>query len=467
MEKRRTRAINVIIVVIVALLLASAGGYVAYGRYFSAASLGEEPPEPTLETATVTQGDIVITADGSGEIVPATELELAFRTSGVLDEVLVEVGDQVQKGDVVARLETDELERAVAQADVEVQLAQLDLADVQDGPSEADLADARAALRDAEAELALAQDAYEETRDSELDSAVERQKAQYDWYVSNYQRKKAKFEAGDLSQSDHDYAMNAMMTAEGRYQEAVNQAAIEAIQAAGRVQQAQNAVYQAQQDLALLESEPLTATLIRAELAVDELLLAREKALANLEAVQLYAPFSGTVMDVAATIGEQVGTGTSILTLADLQDPLLSFWVEETDMSSVAVGNRVNIVFEAFPDDTFSGEIVRVDPVLVTVDNTSAVQAWASVDLGVQDVSLLSGMGAEVEVIAAETRGALLVPVEALRETSPGQYAVFVVRPDGELEMRAVVVGLKDPVNAEILTGLELGETVSLGEADS
>jgi HlyD family secretion protein len=465
MKKRRTP-----IIVVIGLLLAAVGGYVAYGRLSSPTALGDEPLEPTLETATVMQGDIVITADGSGEIVPAAELELAFRTNGVLAEVMVEVGDVVEEGDVVARLETDELERAVAEADVDVQLAQLDLADVQDGPDEAELADAEAALRDAEAELVLAQDAYAETLDSNLDTAVERQKAQYDWYVSNYQKNKAAFEAGNLSQSDHDYAMNAMMRAEGQWKTAVNEAATERIQAANRTDQARSAVNQAQEALELLESEPLTDTLIRAELEVDQALMAREQALANLEAAQLYAPFSGTVMEIAATAGEQVevdvDSRTPILVLADLEEPLLCFWVEESDMSSVVVGNRVSIVFEAFPDDVFSGEIVNVEPVLVTVDNTSAVQAWASIDLGVRHVSLLSGMSAEVEVIAAETRGALLVPVEALRETSPGQYAVFVVRPDGELEMRAVVVGLSDPVNAEVLTGLEPGDVVSLGGAN-
>jgi len=91
----------------------------------------------------------------------------------VLDEVLVEVGDQVQEDDVLARLETDELERAVANADVKVQLAQLDLAEVREGPTDAELADASAALRDAQVELQLAQKAYEDTLDSGLDAAVE------------------------------------------------------------------------------------------------------------------------------------------------------------------------------------------------------------------------------------------------------------------------------------------------------
>jgi HlyD family secretion protein len=417
-----------------------------------------------LETATVTRGDIVLTADGSGELVPATELELTFHTSGALGEVLVEIGDQVQKDDLLARLETDELERAVAEANVELELAQLDLADVREGASDADLAKAQAALRDAQVGLSLAYSDYEDTTDSNLDAIVNSRKADFDWWVGYYQSQKAKYEEGNLSQADHDWAMAAMIAAEGRWNAAINQARIEKTQAWSRVTQAQNAVRQAEENLKLLESEPLTSTLVRSELDVDQALMAHEQALAALEAAELYAPFDGVVMDVTATVGEQVGTNTPILTLADLTEPLLRFWVEETDMSRVAVGNVVNITFEALPDDTFSGEIIRVDPVLVTVDGTPAVQALAHLDLDTQTVNLLAGMTAEVEVIAAETRGAMLVPVEALRETSPGNYAVFVVKPDGELEMRAVTIGLQDVINAEVLTGLEVGETVSVGE---
>ena len=460
MKRRRTWTGPV---VVIALLVAAGGGYLAYTRYFVPE---EELPEPTLETATVTRGDIVITVDGSGELVPAAELELTFRTSGVLDEVLVEVGDRVLENDLVARLETESLERAVADADVEVQLAELELADVREGPGEAELADASAEVRDARVELSLAQDAYERTIDSRLDGVADTYKTQFDWWVSYYQGQKAKYEEGDLSQADHDWAMAAMIAADGEWNAAVNDAKAEEVQAQNRLTQARNATSQAQKTLQLLESEPLTDTLARADLEVDQTLLAREKARANLDAAQLFAPFDGTVMDIAASAGEQVGTSTPILTLANLQEPLLLFWVEEADMSGVAVGRPVDIVFEALPDDTFTGKVVRVDPLLVTVGGTPAVQTWASLDLTAEVSDLLSGMTADVEIIAAEARNALLVPVEALRELSPGQYAVFVVKADGELEMRPVVVGLSDPVNAEILDGLELGEVVSVGETE-
>ncbi len=447
------------IIPILTLLLLGGGGYLAYTRYFTRA---EEPAAPTLQTATVTQGDIVVTVDGSGELVPAVELGVGFRVGGTLSEVLVQAGDRVKKGDLLARLDTEDLERALAEADVQVQLAQLELADVQAGPSEAELADARAAVRNAQAELKLAQDAYEKTFNSSLDAEVQKQRTLYDWYKGYYHNKKLEYEAGHLSQSDHDHAMNALISAQGRWEEAVNKAIIEELQAKNRVEQARFALYQAQENLRLLESEPLTDTLMRATLAVDQALLAREKAAANLKAAQLYAPFDGVVMEIAATVGEQVGANTPVLTLANLQEPLVRFWVEEADLSAVVVGNPVNVVFEALPDRTFTGTIVRVNPVLTTVGNTPAAQAWAHPDLGAEDAGLLAGMTASVEVIAAQARGVLLVPLEALRETAPGQFTVIVIRPDGIQETRTVRIGLTDGVNVEILEGLELGEVVSI-----
>jgi macrolide-specific efflux system membrane fusion protein len=233
-----------------------------------------------------------------------------------------------------------------------------------------------------------------------------------------------------------------------------------------QVDQAQNNVYQAQENLELLQSGPTTDTIMRAELSADQAALALDDARADLEAADLRAPFDATVVDVTAMPGEYVGTA-SFITLADLEAPLLQFWVEESDMSGVQVGNQVEIVFEALPDDTFTGEVIRVDPALVTVDGTLAVQAWASADLASGSASLLGGMNAEVEVVSAESRDTLLVPIQALRELGPGQYAAFVVQPDGEMVLRPVEVGLQDFVNAEILSGLEVGEVVSLGVEES
>ena len=118
---------------------------------------------------------------------------------------------------------------------------------------------------------------------------------------------------------------------------------------------------------------------MRAELDADQVTLALEEARSDLEAAELRAPIAGTVVEVTAMGGEHVDT-SPFITLADLEEPVLQFWVEESEMRGVAAGNQVEIIFEALPDDTFTGEVIRVDPALVTVDGTLAVQAWTSVD---------------------------------------------------------------------------------------
>jgi len=445
---------------IVVLALAGGGGYAYYTYVYLP---GQEPVEPVIATAQVSRGDLVVSVSGSGTLVPASEADLGFETGGYLDEVLVEVGDRVQEGDVLARLETDDLELAVARADINLRLAQLDLADASEGATDAEIASARASLQSAQSALTVVQYAYDTALNSDLDAAVRARLIEFQWSVDQYYA----LENGSSVSQDHlDDAWNDWASAEYDLNVALRQVEMEQLDAWNQVDQARNRVYQAQESLELLQSGPTTGTIVRAELKADRAALALEDARDDLKAAGLRAPFAGTVVDVTAIPGEDVGTAP-IITLADLEKPLLQFWVEESDLSGVAVGNRVEIVFEALPDDTFTGEVMRVDPALVTVGNTLAVQAWASVDLASHPANLRGGMNAEVEVISAESRDTLLVPLQALRELGEGQYAVFVVQPDGEMELRPVEVGLQDFVNAEILSGLEVGEVVSLGEQES
>jgi multidrug efflux pump subunit AcrA (membrane-fusion protein) len=235
------------------------------------------------------------------------------------------------------------------------------------------------------------------------------------------------------------------------------------------VQELEVALRQAQLDLADAQNALADPDVPEAELTLEQARLKLESAQKTLDGATLVASVSGTVIQVNAEVGETVN-GT-VVVLADLETPVVQFWVEESDLNSVAVGNRVQYVFEALPDLAYEGEITAIDPVLVTVDGTTAVQSWASIDTTAHPVKLLGDMNVEVEVVAGEALDAVLAPVQALRELGEDQYAVFVVRPegaaDGELELRPVEVGLQDYVNAEIVSGLQPGEAVSTGETTS
>ena len=380
--------------------------------------------------------------------------------AGYLAEVLVEVGDHVQEGDVLARLDTSDLELAVARAEISLRQAQLDLAEATEAATEAELADARAALESAQSALTVAQYSYQDAKMSEQAGAARGYQIDVLYHAQQLQELEASGADGERLEK----VRNALGEAEVGLSEALRDADMEQLSAWNEVDQAQNRVLQAEEALVSLEGGPDERTELQAELKVDRAELALDEARDELDAAELRAPFDGTVVAVSAIAGQRVGS-SGIVTLADLEEPMVQFWVEQSDMTGVAVGNRVEIEFEGLPDQIFNGEVVRIDPALVTVGNTLAVEAWASLDLSSKDVTLLGDMNADVEVISAESRDVVLAPIQALREISDGQYAVFVAQADGELAMRPVEVGLQDAVNAEIVSGLEAGEVVSLGQS--
>jgi len=282
----------------------------------------------------------------------------------------------------------------------------------------------------------------------------------YNYWLNQYNEGKAAYWYVDQAQQRLEDARLALI----RMQQQVDQT----------VQSASNslaaAVDQYNQALASLRTlqagaDPLTVESLQLQVQTAELALTQAQE--NLAHATLVAPFDGVVTAVAIEEGAAVGGSTAAITLADMDPPLVEFWVEEADMASAVVGNPVSVVFEALPDLTYSGRIIRVEPTLVTVGNTTAVQIWATVDTSAHPERLFAGMNAEVEITYGEARGALLVPVGALRTLGSGQYAVFVVNADGQLELRPVEVGLQDYVNAQILSGLSLGEVVSVATEDT
>jgi RND family efflux transporter MFP subunit len=216
------------------------------------------------------------------------------------------------------------------------------------------------------------------------------------------------------------------------------------------VRQAELALQQAQ-----LNRESNQLSLAQAQINVE----AAEAALAE---TTLMAPIDSTIMAVNGAVGETAAN--DLIVLADLEQPLLEIYLDETDLDKVGNGYEVEVIFDALPDETFSGTVLEVDPQLSEVNGVSAIRALVQLtqDSFAKPQTLPVGLNATVEVIGGRATNAVLVPVEALREISPGSYAVFVME-DGEAQMRMVEVGLMDFTYAEILSGLEAGEVVTTG----
>ncbi len=178
--------------------------------------------------------------------------------------------------------------------------------------------------------------------------------------------------------------------------------------------------------------------------------------------VDLVSPIDGTVLSIDAQVGDRIDNQV-VLTLADLSQPLVEVYLDEIDSADVQEGDRAEIVFDAIPDKTFMGEVVQIDPQLHRVGNTQGVRVLVILDEPPTSfVNLPIGLNAGVDIIAEEANNVVLVTSDAIEQDSDGNDIVYVID-NGKVEMRPVQVGLKDATTAEIISGLQPGESVAIG----
>lgn len=446
-KKQKSRNLKKITIGILLILLVAAGGYFIWPKPEAV----EETP--ALQTTKVRSGDLVITATGTGTVLPSAQVDLAFRTGGILSEVNVAVGESVQRGQVMARLDGS----IQAEADfqglfTEASLAQGELAVI----------DAQEALVEADNALKylLGSDAYRwELELKQAEKALSILMA--DSSASTEQKAEAQAVVDHaLLKRDYFLALNINYLAE-ELSHFIDDSDLAL--ARSNLENASIFLQDAQSALEILKGGPQTlqSALITQGPQMDRL----EQIRLNLESTRLVSPFDGVVTRLNGVVGQSVGTST-ILTVATTDQLLVRFYLDETDLDKAGNGNRVTFTFDAYPDLPIDGEILSVEPALQTVDGTPVVVVWAKLT-DASEVMILAGMTIEVEVISAEARDALLVPVQALRELAPDSYAVFVVQADGSLKMTPVSVGLRDYANAEILSGLKVGDVVSTGTVET
>lgn len=417
-----------------------------------------------LQTTTARRGELSLLATGTGTLIPAAEVNLGFGTGGELVEILVEVGDEVEAGQVLARLDPNSAETNLAEAEATLRELTSPLAVAQ---AKLAVADAKEALESAQYTYTVNQEGHRATQD-----AIEGAKARLAVAKERLEETQSAFDRADGA-AKKAMAYDLYASAKKSYYSALatynwytgHPTEIGQSQLESDVAIAEGQLLQAESLLAALTGEPLP------EGAFGDGLTALENARANveearqtLEATELRAPVAGTITAVDAVVGETVGEA-SVMTLMDISLPHVEFYLDQTDIDKASVGAEVEVVFDAYPDIVYSGEVTGIDPVLTTSGGVSALHGFAALAPleGEDSPRLLVGLSAAVDVIAGRVEDAVLVPVEALREITPGTYAVFVVDTSGELEMRMVEVGLQDETFAAINSGLEAGEIVSTG----
>lgn len=202
----------------------------------------------------------------------------------------------------------------------------------------------------------------------------------------------------------------------------------------------------------------------RARSGLDAAQVALERAQLNLSRTRVGAPFAGRVASIKVVPGQWVTAGTELMTLLDLDPIKVEVQVLEGEVGYLSAGRSASVTFAAFPDETFTGRIVTINPLVETESRTARVTVLVPNPGG----RILPGMYARVSLQARSYPNRVMVPRSAILERNR-RNMLFVYEGDergGAAKWRYVNPGMANDSMVEILaTGVEPdsvipGETV-------
>ena len=435
------------------------------------------------QTATVERGTLLVAVSASGVIEPHGRVDLTFEQPGLVDEVLVEVGDTVKKGDMLAQLDTDQLALQVRQAQAALASAEAQLDRLKTGARPEEIAAAKASLQAAEAQLsgatarlnrlkAGATEAEIAAAEAELAAATIQQIRAQDFHeltltcvdVEWGGQERTICPALGVPEEQARYSLEAankaLAAAQARYDEVLagtdaNQ--IRAAEANVLAAAAQRDAIKAQLDLLLDGATEGQIAAIEAQ--VEQARTALEQAELALELATLNAPFDGVIAAVNAKAGEMSPTGRPAITVLDISQFHITVSVDELDVGKLSEGQSAKITVEAFPDVTLDGTVESIAPA-ATLAQGSVVYYDVTITLSPTDTPIRADMTANATIVVKELDNVLLIPTWVVRvDRTTGQ--TYVDRKAGdETERMNVTLGVRHEGFAEVIDGLREGDVV-------
>lgn len=359
--------------------------------------------EPTaVQTALAQTGTVDGLLTYTGTTRPRQQVALRSQVSGEITSLLVDVGDAITRGDLLAQLDGD------------LQTASLNQARAELSARRAQTAQAQVSIQDAEADVVQARAIFDQAR---LDASRLRQLA----------------DEGAISQQTAEAAALAETNA-------------------------QQALASAQAQLAA-QRQAVASAADQAE-AQQAILTQRQR---QLSYADLRSPLSGVVLSRQVDVGDFVQPGATVLELGDLSSLEVTVQISELDIASLSVGQLASVELDAFPGEgSISGAIEQISPVADATSRLIPVQ----VSIPNLNGRLGSGLLARVQFSTGPQNavvvpaGALAVG-DGASEGENGENTVFVVEGEGEQAKaiaRPVRVGQQRQDQVEILSGLAAGE---------
>jgi len=364
-------------------------------------------------TTTVERINTDIRITSAGQVAPNRKVNVGPKEAGLLTNLYVEQGQDVHKGQVLARMDTSRVVHEVAEAKATVDLACARYLEARNGSRSQDIAQVAADRRSAQSSLAIAQDNYD------------RFKRLYDEKVIN----------------DVDFNTRRL-----------------------ELDRARQTLKGSEEKLSLLQAGSRYEQVLAAKAELDRSEAALADAQTRLNDLAISAPFTGIVSQRYAQPGSFVSPTTntqgdsanssSILLLIDRLEVLAT--VAESDIARIRVGQPVTITTTAFPGRTFKGSVRLVAPEAVQENEITQFQVRVRLDDEAAS-TLKSRLNVTVNFIAGRLNDALVVPTTAII-SKDGKTGVLI--PDAKQGpiFREVTPGQSLGTQTQIVSGLRSGE---------
>ncbi len=375
--------------------------------FFSVKALSKAPAKIEPEKLTkVERLDLARSVVATGKIEPTTKVEIKSKASGIIQKLPVNVGDYVQKGQVICELDQNDLLPR--------------------------LREAQAALGITGAGLKSSLADYERYK-------VEAEGPDVPFLKRDLERARRMFKDGLIAQ-------NARDDAEKNYEMALNR-----------------------QKSATVNLGVAKAAIGRSEAGMEQAKAVVSRAEEDLRNATIVSPIEGVVLSRDRELGDAVssiltmGSGaTLIMTLGDLSEVYVKGKVDESDVGKVYLGQKARITVESYKNEKFHGKVTKISPMGIEKDNVTTFEVRVSISNEAR--KLRAVMTANAEILLEEHKGVLAIPEGAILYAKDKSAQVEVPDPSNEKGRRkiAVVTGISNGSKTEVLKGLSEGQQVIL-----
>ena len=363
----------------------------------------------------VKEGKIEEKILASGKVEVVKKEDINARTNAMVQEVLVNGGDRVKRGQVLVKLDTDQLTRDLKREEANLAV------------QKASLAKTKATARPQEVEQDKA--------------ALKRAEVVFSTTKTKYQRTQVLFQEGAISQEELESAYKEYIAAETEYRSAQQRLSLRLAGETGETIRAQEA---------MVKQAEVSANLAREQLA----------------GAAVKASMDGVVLALEVEKGQYVNTGTPLATIGDLGRLQVEADINESDSGQLVLGQPVKITSSAVPGEEFAGEISQVGAAAVTKVKSGGEQTEVPVTVSVTrfDAKLKPGYTVDLTITTASKSKALFVPYEAVIEKNKIKE-VFVVE-KGKAKKRQVQTGIGNELYLTVEKGLRRGDKVVVNPSE-